>query len=414
MAFVVVAGCGTLGDHLPLVGLGQALESRGHRVRMAFNTAMSACAERAGLATVRYGVELGPQQARQHAECWDHWNAPQEVGRRWTEHDDDCLIAACRSLHTACRGADLLITSVNDEAGALVYELVGLPWVTLALMPAAFAFPRRSLESATSEIERAYHRSFAEHLRRVRRRLKLRDRPLERQEDNLYAPRKLLASSPSFSPALSSDYEEVHMTGFWFYDEPEWLDWQPSGSLARFVEEGPPPLVLSFSSLPLVDAPGVLAAHARAAASLGMRLVVQRGWAGFTEQELRSDASPQSVRFVDAIPHDWLFARAGVCILHGGIGSVARAIRAGCPMVIEPYGNDQFYNARQVVALGLGAAMHPHRLTPAGLARVIREKVLQPECRARVEALGAVIRAEDGLTRACDLLEEWLCRTNRK
>jgi len=66
-------------------------------------------------------------------------------------------------------------------------------------------------------------------------------------------------------------------------------------------------------------------------------------------------------------------------------------------MVIEPYGNDQFYNARQVVTLEIGAAMHPHRLSSAGLARVLHEKVLQPECRARVKAIGAVLRAEDGL-----------------
>jgi len=39
---------------------------------------------------------------------------------------------------------------------------------------------------------------------------------------------------------------------------------------------------------------------------------------------------------------------------------------------------------------------------------VLHEKVLQPECRARVKAIGAVLRAEDGLARACDLLEQWM------
>jgi len=240
MGVVVVAGCGTFGDHLPLVGLGRALEERGHRVRMAFNRAMMPCAERAGLEVVRYGSVLGSQQARQHAECWDQWKAPVAACRRWTEQDDDQLFDACQALKNACRDAGMLISAVNDEAGALVHELLGLPWVTLALMPAAFAFPQRSFESATNETERAFHQSFSEHLQRVRRRRNLQDRPVEQQENDLHSRKKLLVSSAAFSGTPSRGHGEVHITGFWFYDEPHWLNWQPGVSLARFFEDGEP------------------------------------------------------------------------------------------------------------------------------------------------------------------------------
>ncbi len=39
----------------------------------------------------------------------------------------------------------------------------------------------------------------------------------------------------------------------------------------------------------------------------------------------------------------------------------------GEPMLIEPYGNDQYFNAGRAVKLGIGAAAHPHWLTAEAL-----------------------------------------------
>jgi len=408
MATIAIAARGTLGDHLPVVGLGRALAVRGHTVRMAFNQAMRPYAERAGLQVVPLGERLGADEARRHAAAWDHWAEPDPERRRWTRRSDERLRRRCQALADTCRGADLLLAPVNEPAGPLVHESLGVPWATVALMPGALVAPPAGATTPTDPAEAAYVASLTVHLRRVRERLGLPDRPLAEQLAAQVAPWTLLASSPHFGPPPAEPYGHVRITGFWFYDDPAWQEWRPDPSLARFMEREPRPLVLSFSSLPVADPCAVLAVHARAALALGRRLVVQRGWARFSAHDLPADIPAEDVLFADVIPHDWLFARAAAAIMHGGIGSLARALRAGCPVVIEPYGNDQFYNARQVVALGLGVAMHPHRLTPAGLARALREKVLTPECRARVAALGARIRAEDGLTVACDTVEAWL------
>ena len=109
--------------------------------------------------------------------------------------------------------------------------------------------------------------------------------------------------------------------------------------------------------------------------------------------------------FADFLPHDWLFAQAACAIQHGGIGSIARALRQGCPLLIEPYGNDQFFNAMRVIELEVGAAMHPGKLTAEGIARVLAEKVLSPVYRRRAEAIGAHIRLESGLETACQHID---------
>jgi mannosyltransferase OCH1-like enzyme/glycosyltransferase involved in cell wall biosynthesis len=49
--------------------------------------------------------------------------------------------------------------------------------------------------------------------------------------------------------------------------------------------------------------------------------------------------------------------------------------------------------------------MHPHKLTAAGIARVLRDKVLQPDYRQRARTIGDQITAEHGLATACELIE---------
>ena len=83
-------------------------------------------------------------------------------------------------------------------------------------------------------------------------------------------------------------------------------------------------------------------------------------------------------------------------------------------MLVEPYGNDQFYNARQVVAIGAGAAVNPHRLTAEGLARVIEGKVMVPEVRERVREMARQFDSEAALATAVGQIESWMNEGKKK
>jgi UDP:flavonoid glycosyltransferase YjiC (YdhE family) len=74
-------------------------------------------------------------------------------------------------------------------------------------------------------------------------------------------------------------------------------------------------------------------------------------------------------------------------------------------MLIEPYCNDQFFNARRVQSLGVGGIADPLGLTVERLIEVLRSEVLTDETRSRSASLSERIRAEDGLRVACDLIE---------
>ena len=403
---IVLFTGGTLGDHLPFIALGQALGQRGHRVSMVLNSAMVGYATQAGLEVAALpDIERGPDHARQNAHVWDHWA---QLEGRPTAPDvpdisRDMVVAQARMLADHSRNADLLITTSIRVQGYVAARATGVPWLTVSMNPSAFFRPTVSGSPAMAQVV-ATHRTAAA----LCAELGAAAPPPLTHPGDLFAPRVLLASSQHFSTPAAADLPPattLTQTGFWFYEDPAWATWQPDPALARFVSGPRPPIALSFSSQPVTDPAAVLASHARAAQRLGLPLLVQRGWAGFAPEHLPADIDPASVYFADFLPHDWLFAHAACSIQHGGIGSIGRTLRQGCPLLIEPYGNDQFFNAMRAMELGVAASMHPHKLSVDGLVDVLRAKVLQPAYRQRAREIGARIAAEDGLAQACDEIE---------
>lgn len=414
MANIVIYTSGTLGDHLPFIALGRALADRGHGVRLAINQAMHAYARRAGLDAVALtDIERGPEEARANAWAWDHWNHPDPVAHpnaRFME--PEALVLQVRELAELCRGADLLLATSIRVQGLLAHAATGIPWLTLSVNPYTFWQPALDEERAVCEQARLKeHGILSDMITCVLDRLGVAKPPPPFGPGWMFARHVILGSSPWFSrPDLNQlqPRASLEQTGFWFFEDPAWSGWEPDDALREFCARGP--LVLAFSSQPLEDPRAILAAHVAAAGRLGRPLLVQRGWTGFSDGDLPPGTDRRAVRFADDLPHDWLFARAAAAIQHGGIGSIARALRQGCPLLIEPFGNDQVYNASRVADLGAGAAMHPFRMTADGLAAVLRDKVLTPSARDRARALGARIGAEDGLATACRLIETHLAR----
>lgn len=407
MSRIVITSAGTLGDHLPYIALGKALQERGHQVVCAMGESILPYGERAGLTLIPCGYGVTPAIAQKNAQDWDELagvnrfkqissDTPQLQEQLLTQELDHVL----ETLLPLGETADLLICGYQRNlAGQFTAEKQQLPWVSTSVMPYALEF----LPSPQSPGESDFSLVL---INRIRQKYALA--PLLSASDNPSPnPRAMLAASPHFSPPHFSafPYEQV---GFWFYEDPAWSHWQPDSVLEQFMASAPQPLVLTFSSLPLQDAATVLNLHGRAAMHLGYKLLVQKGWANFNESLLAPDIDRNAILFRDFLPQDWLFARASAVIHHGGIGTIARALRNDCPMVVEPYGNDQFFNAQQILRLKIGAAMHPQRMTAEGLAWVLENKVMTAACRQNVQMLGEKIRAEQGLEIACQRIESWL------
>jgi UDP:flavonoid glycosyltransferase YjiC (YdhE family) len=405
MKRIVLSTVGTQGDYLAFVALGEALSARGHSVVVAVNEAARPLFEAAGLEVMPCGTPYGGTEARAHAELFDQWEPRRAANqRRLLRHIFD-LESNYHGLLRACRGADLLVSISLQLAAPRVHDHLGIPWVAVSLLPG----------------ELAHHNPGGDAPLDAPPALKLRPpkagglEPLPGKMlflEYLRAPLILLASSRHYSAPRLELYPSLRMTGFWFYDGDAQEAWRPSTEVEEFLATEPRPVVLSLGSLPVRDAAVVVAVHALAAKRSGMKLLVQRGWANLDASVLPEGVTRRDVLVTGNLPHDWLFAKCSTVVYHGGIGTTARAVRHNLPMVVEPYGRDQFFNAWRVTTLELGVAMHPHKLTAEGLSRAL-EVTRGPRVRQRVREVGDLIRAERGIALACTHIEEFLSEGRR-
>jgi UDP:flavonoid glycosyltransferase YjiC (YdhE family) len=95
-----------------------------------------------------------------------------------------------------------------------------------------------------------------------------------------------------------------------------------------------------------------------------------------------------------------------VVVLHGGHGTLVRALACGCAVVACPVAGDMNENAARVDWAGVGARIPPRWLGARTLRLAVR-RALRPEVRARVAELAAWSAAHDGAVRAAEELEAW-------
>ncbi|NPV68394.1 MAG: glycosyltransferase family 1 protein [Anaerolineae bacterium] len=413
---ITILTYGSRGDVQPYVALGLGLQRAGYRVRLAAPEGF------AGFVAA-YGLDFAPlagdpavlSQRLVDVAGLNPLRTMQAVieyafplGRQ--------VLAQCRE---ACADADAVLYSfLLTVAGHQIAVERGIPEIFAQLYPLfvptgefpALLFPR--LPVFTAAANRLTHRLYTALFWGSNR---LSYRILQRRYPDLpplygwpfdspAPPLTLIGCSPQVIPHPADWPNHAHMTGFWLTDEG--AGWTPPDDLTAFLADGPPPVYVGFGSMISRDMDTVTAIVLEALARAGQRAVLLGGWGGLGRTDL-----PDSILRIDAAPHDWLFPRMAAVVHHGGAGTTAAALRAGVPTVIVPFAADQAYWAGRVLALGVSPEPIPRRaLTARKLAYAIRVAVEHAPMRQRAAALGARIRAEDGVARAVEIITAYLNR----
>ncbi len=208
----------------------------------------------------------------------------------------------------------------------------------------------------------------------------------------------LFAYSPSVLPRPGEWGAEVHVTGYFFLDDEPY---QPPEALIRFLEAGPPPICITFGSMINRQAEKIQQAIVAAVTQSRQRAIFLTGWGDWKTQ---SDS--ENLLYLQAVPHSWLLPRCKLVIHHGGAGSTAAGLRAGIPNIVVPHTADQPFWGKRVQALGAGPTPIPvKKLTVNRLLTAIAEAE-NPAVIAAAEAVGRLIRAENGVQAAVSLIEQ--------
>ena len=221
----------------------------------------------------------------------------------------------------------------------------------------------------------------------------------------------LYAISPLVMPRPSAWGENIHMTGFW-RDERD-MDFSPPPELTAFLEAGEKPIYVGFGSMVSGDMGETLNIVMEAIQESGVRAILSRGWGG---KDIPSDPN---IFVADFVPHDWLFQHVAGVVHHGGAGTTAAGIQAGCPTLVVPFGGDQPFWASRVQELGIGPKAIPRdKLTVSRLSKALVDLTSTKKYRVAARELGERLRLEKGAVTAANIVEhelrKWLREEGRE
>lgn len=407
---------GSLGDVLPLAALAAELTRRGHEVTLW-------CARLHHAQVQRMGVQVRPLQIEGLPPLKVQANSVLKTPALWRRVEQTMqatYLALADEVAALPAGAPrpLLVASTFALAGRLAQEKLGLRLATVHLAPACMASLVDSPAVGSLSMPRWMPRALRPWICRT----------LERAvfdpvtTPGLNAFRAQIGLPPVRHVLTHWMHSPDAVLGFfpaWFATpQPDWpaatqvLDFpledgghghdlaQDDPALAAFLQAGPPPVVCYPGSAKR-DARTFFAEALRACAAAGQRLIVLTR---YPEEHLPGGAAalpPWALHRAYA-PFAQLLPRSRALVHCGGVGTLAQALRAGCPQLLLPYTFDQFDNAHRLKVQGL-AEVHHGLKWGAALHRLLNHPEVAAACRERQAHLPS--GGEQVLARAAQVVE---------
>lgn len=208
--------------------------------------------------------------------------------------------------------------------------------------------------------------------------------------------------SPSLVPKPQDWRDEIDVSGFVFLDLA--TSYTPPEPLTRFLTAGEEPIYIGFGSIVVDDAKSFTKMVFEAVKLAGVRALVSKGWGG-----LGSDDVPDNIFMLENTPHDWLFPKVKACVIHGGAGTTAIALKSGKPTMVVPFFGDQFFWGSMIGRAKAGPEPVPYKnLSAEKLAEGIKY-CLTDEAQQKAQAIACEIAREgDGAENACIFFHEHL------
>ena len=216
----------------------------------------------------------------------------------------------------------------------------------------------------------------------------------------------LAAYSSSVVPKPADWPKQAWVTGYWYQKFGKFGDhWQPSRELENFLASGSPPIGVTFGSMIDNEKDRIARLIRKTLENEGLRGILVAGWSGIKETE----EGDHNFYYLKSIPYDWLFPQLTAVVHHGGAGTLASVLRAGVPSIVIPFVADQPFWAQQ--AYKLGVAPKPIKrsaLNEKHLSDALRIAVHDKGLRKKARELGHLIRGEDGIAAAIDIIHQRL------
>ena len=411
---ITMIALGSTGDVRPYILLGRELKARGHEITLTTFTDFRESIEEAGL-------RFHPVAGDAH-EIIGKLISPKSKGPNYLVEADkalkDIAPTVLRELLHSCEDAEAMICTFFGTMYYSIAEKYNIPCIQTQYYPMDPTDAMPISAAPGQRLGRAWNRTtyrvgylliglVERHLLTAwRKENGMQQRKLRGSPDyqvNGHRVPVVYAVSPLVMPRPANWDEHIHLSGYWFDEDP--APYTPPADLEAFLSGGEKPIYIGFGSMNSGNMRKTFYTVLKAVRKAKVRAIINCGWSG----EHLENAATGRLYFAEAIPHSWLFPRVSAVVHHGGAGTTAAGLLAGKPTLVIPFGGDQPFWANRVYELGCGPKPIPRdSITVAKLTKALIELHTRARYRTTAEELAAYLNREHGLSRAADIIEEEL------
>src|SRR5262245_7715088 len=371
---VVLVALGSAGDVYPLLEIARTLRSRQHRVALAVNPFFASVVEATGVKLIEIG---SADQYRRILEDPTLWQLGKGVRIAFAE-----MISHMRpvfeAIATHCAPGRSIVVAPTTALGArLANERLGIRLVNVLLQPIlirsvheqgirvpSILHPllRLTRTAIFGALDRwAFDPLVLPQLNAFRAELDLH--ALRRPSDRwIYSPDSIIGLFPEWFAAPQPDWpRHVTLAGFPLADRDAGA--AVAADAAAFLDAGPAPIVFTLgTAMPFSGR--FFEVSIDVCRRLGRRGLFVSAFANQIPRPL-----PDGIAHVEYASFSALLPRSAAVVHHGGIGTLAQALRAGVPQLVTPVSFDQPDNAARAVRLGVADRLPLRRYRPEAAAK---------------------------------------------
>lgn len=418
---LILSAFGSYGDVLPMVGLGAAVRSRGHRVSVIVNPYFQSVIEGAGLEMLPLGTAGEYRELMEHPDLWHPQRGLKLVLTRGAAHYLGEAYSILESQYVAgetvlgAHGLDMASRIFHDKHAAPLATIHYAPMALMTAhdtsrymgMPNLARWPRWGKRSMFWAADRwMVDPLIAPTINELRTRIGLP--PVSRiftKWNN--SPQLVLGLFPDWFGPMQPDWpSHTALVGFPLWDPP--AEPELSGEVDEFLRAGDPPIAFAPGSAN-VQAGEFFATAAEVCQRLGRRGVLMTKYPDQLPKTL-----PPGVRHFGFVPFSKLLPRTAALVHHGGIGTCGQGLACGLPQIVMPMAYDQLDNGTRLARLGVGAVIPVEKFKTTRVAAALGELLSSADVRERCQEYASRCDGTASLDAATDLIERLDARRGGK
>lgn len=345
---IVIFTLGTRGDVQPYIALAKYAISRGHKVRICSGNSFKSLIEDHGVEFKEIESDLmamlnTEEGQRIYNEGIKHFL---KAKRYLKEVVNPKYRKSLNQFWEAAKDANIILYhpkafGAPDMAKALGIKCISMPTVPITYpideFPNLIISPTKNfgkrINRLTYKLVEKSEISSIKEINDFRRKVL----GLENRKSGIYTfdiDNKHIPIIYPISPYLFKDVKswnkKVYLSGFLYLKLKDDLN----DEIKKFIDKGPTPVVVSFSSLPLKKPDIFKNELLEALKKTNNRCILLKG-------NMDIEIDDENILLIKEAPHEKIFPLCKGIIHHGGVGTMATALISGKPQLIIPFSADQ-------------------------------------------------------------------------